>query len=134
MGPKLTGAIDFDGFKDEHDTPRHCLEDTMAKGYWIARVDVHDPETYKDYITCNQVAFSRFGGRYLIRGTPFDDIEGTSRSRNVVVEFPSLEMARACYHSPEYQKGVSFRKASAVADLIIIEGYDGPQPGEPAKS
>ncbi len=106
----------------------------MAKGYWIARVDVHDPETYKNYIASNQVAFAKFGGRYLIRGTPFDDIEGTSRSRNVVIEFPSIEVARACYNSPEYQKGVPFRKASAVADLIIIEGFDGPQPGETAKS
>ena len=130
----MTCAIDFDGFSGEHDILRHCLEVTMAKGYWIARVDVHDPETYKNYITCNQVAFSKFGGRYLIRGTPFDDVEGTSRSRNVVVEFSSLEVARACYNSPEYQKGVTFRKASAVADVIIIEGYDGPQPGEPDKS
>ena len=105
----------------------------MAKGYWIARVDVHDPETYKNYIAFNQIAFAKFGGRYLVRGTPFDDIEGTSRSRNVVVEFSSLEVARTCYNSPEYQQGLSFRKASAVADVIIIEGYDGQQPGEPPK-
>ena len=69
-----------------------------------------------------------------IDGTPFDDIEGTSRSRNVVVEFPSLEEARACYNSPEYQQGLAFRKASAVADVIIIEGYDGQQPGEPPRN
>jgi len=105
----------------------------MAKGYWIARVDVHDPEVYKNYIAFNQIAFTKFGGRYLVRGTPFDHIEGTSRSRNVVVEFPSLEVARACYNSPEYQQGLAFRKASAVADVIIIEGYDGQQPGEPPK-
>lgn len=105
----------------------------MAKGYWIARVDVHNPEVYKNYIAFNQIAFAKYGGRYLVRGTPFDDIEGTSRSRNVVVEFPSLEVARACYNSPEYQQGLTFRKASAVADVIIIEGYDGQQPGEPPK-
>lgn len=105
----------------------------MAKGYWIARVDVHDHEVYKNYIAFNQIAFAKFGGRYLVRGTPFDAIEGTSRSRNVVVEFPSLELARASYNSPGYQQGLAFRKASAVADVIIIEGYDGQQPGEPPK-
>ena len=103
----------------------------MAKGYWIARVDVRDPDTYKHYLAANQVAFAKFGARYVVRGAPFDAIEGSSRSRNVVIEFPSLEAAKACYHSPEYQKGVPFRRASAEADVIIIEGYDGPQPGEP---
>lgn len=106
----------------------------MPKGYWIARVDVHDPETYKNYIASNQIAFANYGGNYLVRGTPFDDIEGTSRSRNVVIEFPSIEVARACYNSPEYQQSVAFRKASAVADLIIIEGYEGPQPAVPLRS
>lgn len=100
----------------------------MAKGYWIARVDVHDPETYKNYLASNQVAFAKFGGRYVVRGAAFETVEGTARSRNVVIEFPDLATARACYDSPEYQKGVPFRKASAEADLIIIEGYDGPQP------
>ena len=101
----------------------------MPKGYWIARVDVHDPETYKNYLACNAVAFAKYGARYLVRGAPFEAVEGSNRSRNVVIEFPSIEVARTCYASPEYQKGVAFRKAAAEADVIIIEGYDGPQPG-----
>lgn len=105
----------------------------MTKAYWIARVDVHDPETYKHYLASNQVAFAKYGARYVVRGAPFDAIEGSSRSRNVVIEFPDIEMARACYNSPEYQHGVKFRKAAAEADVIIIEGYDGPQPGEALK-
>jgi uncharacterized protein (DUF1330 family) len=104
-------------------------EEDLAKAYWIARVDVHDPETYKNYIASNQIAFAKYGARYLVRGAPFDPVEGSSRARNVIIEFRDLETARACYHSPEYQKGVPFRKASAEADVIIIEGYGGPQPG-----
>lgn len=102
----------------------------MTKAYWIAGVDVHDPETYKTYLACNAVAFAKYGARYLVRGAPFELVDGKARSRNVVIEFPSLEAANACYHSPEYQKGVPFRKAASVADVIIIPGYDGPQPGE----
>lgn len=105
----------------------------MAKAYWIARVDVHDPETYKHYLASNQIAFAKYGARYVVRGAPFDAIEGSSRSRNVVIEFADLATARACYQSPEYQNGVKFRKAAAEADVIIIEGYDGQQPGEPSK-
>ncbi|MBI2718489.1 MAG: DUF1330 domain-containing protein [Rhizobiales bacterium] len=103
----------------------------MAKGYWIARVDVHDPATYKNYIDNTVAALARFGGRYVVRAAPIAVSEGTTRSRNVVIEFPSLEAAMACYKSPEYQKGVSFRKAAAEADVVIVAGYDGPQPGDP---
>ena len=55
-------------------------------------------------------------------------IEGQSRSRNVVIEFPDYETALACYHSPEYQANIKVRQPHSIADLVIIEGYDGPQP------
>jgi uncharacterized protein (DUF1330 family) len=55
-------------------------------------------------------------------------VEGAARARNVVIEFPSYEAALACYRSPEYQRALDFRREASTADLIIIEGYDGPQP------
>ena len=102
----------------------------MAKGYWIARVDVADPEKYKAYIAANAEPFSKFGGRFLVRGGNFENPEWTSRSRNVVLEFPSYQAALDCWNSPEYQAAIALR-ASPVStiDLVIIEGYDGPQPG-----
>ena len=58
----------------------------------------------------------------------FEPVEGSSRKRNVVIEFPDYATAMACYRSPEYQENMKIRQAHAVSDLIIIEGYDGPQP------
>ena len=55
-------------------------------------------------------------------------MEGESRSRNVVLEFKDYETALACYRSPEYQAAAALRKGKADFDLIVIEGYDGPQP------
>jgi uncharacterized protein (DUF1330 family) len=55
-------------------------------------------------------------------------VEGQSRARNVVIEFPDYETAMACYHSPEYQDNIKVRQAHSIAELIIVEGYDGPQP------
>jgi uncharacterized protein (DUF1330 family) len=46
----------------------------------------------------------------------------------VVIEFPDYETALACYRSPEYQENIKRRQPHSLADLIIIEGYDGPQP------
>jgi uncharacterized protein (DUF1330 family) len=58
--------------------------------------------------------------------------EGSSRTRNVVIEFKDYETAIACYNSPEYVRLVALRSPHSEGDLVIIEGYDGAQPGEPA--
>ena len=101
----------------------------MPKGYWVARVDVHNTDAYKDYVASNGVAFAKFGGRFLVRGGQFQNPVGTSRSRNVVIEFPSSQAARDCWESPEYQAAQDQQQGGAETDLLIIEGYDGPQPG-----
>ena len=100
----------------------------MAKGYWVARVDVHNDEGYKAYAAANPAIFKKFGGRYVVRGGKYESKEGSSRSRNVVIEFPSYQAALDCYNSPEYQANIKVRKAHAEADIIVIEGYEGPQP------
>jgi uncharacterized protein (DUF1330 family) len=101
---------------------------SMAKGYWVGRVDVKSDEGYKPYAAANPAIFKKFGARLLVRGGPFESVEGTPRSRNVVIEFPSYQAALDCYNSPEYQANIKVRKAHAEADIIVIEGYDGPQP------
>ena len=64
-----------------------------------------------------------------MRGGTHEAREGTSRSRNVVLEFKDYETALACYNSPEYARLVALRSPHSEGDLVIIEGYDGPQPG-----
>jgi len=100
----------------------------MTKGYWIGRVDVSDPEAYKQYVAANAEAFRNFGARFLVRAGQFENPEGASRSRNVVIEFPSYQDALDCWESPEYQAAMQHRIAASTIDLVIIEGYDGPQP------
>ena len=100
----------------------------MPKGYWIARVDVTNAEGYAPYAAANPAIFKKFGGRFLIRSGNFEAPEGTSRSRNIVIEFPDYATALACYRSPEYQANIKLRQPNAIADIVIVEGYDGPQP------
>jgi uncharacterized protein (DUF1330 family) len=102
----------------------------MAKGYWIARVDVHNIDGYKEYVAQNGAVFAKYGARFLVRGGKHVPMEGSSRSRNVVLEFKDYETALACYNSPEYVRLVALRSPYAESDLVIIEGYDGPQPYE----
>jgi uncharacterized protein (DUF1330 family) len=100
----------------------------MTKGYWIVRVDIADVDKYKEYVAANAEAFKKFGARFIVRAGRFEVLEGASRSRNVVIEFPSFQAAIDCYRSPEYERALKLRLPVATADLIVIEGYEGPQP------
>jgi uncharacterized protein (DUF1330 family) len=100
----------------------------MAKGYWVGRLDVGDPEGYKAYVAANAAPFRKFGARFLVRGGRFEPKEGTSRSRNVLLEFADFATALACYESPDYRAAMALRNGKANFDLIIAEGYAGPQP------
>ena len=101
----------------------------MAKGYWIARMTIHDQAGYDAYRALNGKAFSKYGARFLVRGGTFECVEGRTLDRHVVIEFDSLATAQACYRSPEYAEALAHRPPSvALADLVIVEGYDGPQP------
>lgn len=100
----------------------------MAKGYWIVRADITDPERYKLYMAANAAPLKKYGARFLIRGGRSEIPEGTSRMRNVVVEFPTYEAALECWKCPEYQAAIKLRQPVSTFDLVIIEGYDGAQP------
>ena len=100
----------------------------MQKGYWMVRVDISDQEQYKAYMAANAVALKKYGGRFLVRGGQYEVPEGTTRARNVVLEFPSYQAALDCWHSPEYQAAVQLRLPASTIDLVIVEGYDGPEP------
>ncbi len=101
----------------------------MTKGYWIVRVDVRDPDTYAQYVKANAEPFARYGARFLARAGKHEVVEGSARARNVVIEFPSYEAALACWNHPDYAAAKAKRDGAGIADIIVIEGYDGPQPG-----
>jgi uncharacterized protein (DUF1330 family) len=94
----------------------------MAKGYWIARVDVRDQGEYKKYVEGTAVAFAKYGAKFLARGGRSEAMEGVSRARNVIIEFESVERAVECYRSPEYQAARAFRAPAADGEIVIVEG------------
>ena len=100
----------------------------MPKGYWIVRVDITDEQKYKAYIAANAEPLKKYGARFLVRAGRYENPEGASRSRNAVIEFPTYQAALDCWKSPEYQEAIKLRQPVSTADLIIIEGYEGPQP------
>ncbi|PCH46888.1 MAG: hypothetical protein COC23_02955 [Hyphomicrobiales bacterium] len=94
----------------------------MSKAYWIARVDVTNPDGYPEYITTAKPAFERYEAKFLVRAGRVESMEGTNRARNVIIEFPSMQHALDCYNSVEYTAAIKIRQAVADAELIIVEG------------
>ncbi len=94
----------------------------MAKGYWIARVDVRDPEQYRKYVEGTAAAFQKHGAKFLARGGRSQGMEGQARARNVVIEFESFELAVECFRSPEYQAARAHRLPAADGEGGIVEG------------
>ena len=90
--------------------------------YWIAHVTVTDPEAYGRYAGLATGAITAHGGRFLARSGRYVQFEGQDRARNVLVEFPTLEDAEACYRSDAYQAALAHAKGAAERDLVIVEG------------
>lgn len=92
------------------------------KGYWMAMVDITDPENYPQYIAANKAAFDKYGAKFIVRGGQSQVFEGAPASRLVIIEFDSYQTASDCYHSPEYQAALKLRQAYSTAHFAIVEG------------
>ena len=97
----------------------------MAKGYWVACVNVKNQHEFKKYVDLAGPAINLHGGKFLVRGGKVLNIEGKQYERIVVPVFDSSENAKECYVSKEYQHAYSFLN-DEVADRIIhiAEGLD----------
>ena len=92
--------------------------------YLIGRVEIRDPAWLEEYGPKVQALVQKHGGRYLVRGGEMDVVEGTTppSSAMVVMEFPSMEQARAWYHDPEYAPLITLRQSGSDAELILVDG------------
>lgn len=91
--------------------------------YMIADIHVTDPVRYEEYKRLAAPSVAVYGGRYLVRGGPAEKLEGAGKiSRVVVLEFPSMERARAWWSSPEYAPAKAIRHGCATAEMLLVEG------------
>lgn len=96
----------------------------MPKGYWIGRLDVTNPDGFKNYAAVSFDIVTGHGGRYLVRGGSFEAVQGTARSRNVVIEFPTYEAALAAWNAADYQDAKKKRDGNCDAEFIVVEGLE----------
>ena len=97
----------------------------MAKGYIIATINVTNPEGYKDYTGPTARLVEAHGGRYLVRGGEKTVLEGEMEyDRIVVIEFDSVEKAKAFYEDPEYAEVMKIRQANSESVAVRVAGHD----------
>ena len=91
--------------------------------YIVVQVDVTDPARYERYKAMVPPSLRKYGGRFVVRGAKTETLEGDwTPKRFVVVEFPSLEQAKAWWASPEYAEAKALRQATAETQMIVVEG------------
>ena len=91
----------------------------MAKGYWVALVNVKNKEEYQKYVDLSGPAINLYGGEFLVRGGNVENFEGKNYGRIVVSVFDSSEKAK------EYQKALSFLNDNNTERIIhIVNGLD----------
>jgi uncharacterized protein (DUF1330 family) len=96
---------------------------TAPKGYWIVLANVLDMARFGTYTAVAGPLLASFGGRVLARGTVTTVAEGSAAGRPYLVEFPSYEVAQACFNSPGYQEAIKLRHGIAKFDILITEGF-----------
>ena len=95
----------------------------MPKGYVIALVTIRDPDRYKEYASQTQASLDPFGVRFIVRGGPSERLEGEwDAQRTVVIEFPSVEQAKAWYASDDYRRIAPIRQGASTGDFAVVEG------------
>jgi uncharacterized protein (DUF1330 family) len=103
----------------------------MTKAYVISEVEILDEELANEYRPLAAASIAEYGGRYLVRGATSEIVEGPPAGHQVVlVEFPSLERARAWYGSASYAKALRIRDRALKRRLTFVEGIVAGAPPE----
>ncbi len=95
--------------------------------YVIVDIDVKDPEAYKQYAALAPATVAAYGGKYLARAGRTEKLEGDwTPKRLVILQFESVEQAKAWLDSPEYTPVKRLRHGAAASNMVVIEGVAAP--------
>ena len=92
--------------------------------YMIGRIQVRDASWLEKYRATVPSLVARHSGKYLVRGGKMDRLEGSEAlpSSYVVMEFPTMERARAFYDDPEYKPFIELRQGGSSLEMVVVEG------------
>ena len=93
--------------------------------YVVLDVDVKDPSVFEQYKQLAPRSIAAYGGRYLARGGATETLEGGwTPKRLVILEFPTVERAKAWTMSEEYRPAKLLRQTCASVDMVVVAGVE----------
>src|SRR5204862_5688174 len=116
---------------------RHAAADQQEgrmPAYFVAEVEVTNPEGYEPYRALAGASIAQYGGRFLVRGGAAELIEGSPAPQRVVItEFAHVAAAKRWYNSPEHQKALPIRRAKSKGRAFMRGGArpERPSPKQP---
>jgi uncharacterized protein (DUF1330 family) len=94
--------------------------------YVVVDISVADPATYEEYKRLAPPSIAQYGGRYIARGGATEVLEGEWQpTRLVILEFPTMDQAKAWWASAEYAGAKAMRHRSASTNMVVLEGLPG---------
>jgi uncharacterized protein (DUF1330 family) len=95
----------------------------VVSAYVCVEIEIEDPDTYAEYIKVAPPSIAQYGGRYIVRGGEKETLEGDwMPKRFVILEFDSMEAAKAWWSSPEYAGPKALRQSCAKTQMLLVEG------------
>lgn len=97
----------------------------IMPAYIIVEVSIHNPEEYEDYKKLTPPSLKPFDGKFIVRGGRAETLEGDwNPERIVVLEFPTIEKAKAWWNSPGYAPAKALRQRTARTKMIVVPGFE----------
>jgi len=88
----------------------------------LVEVSIHNPDLYEEYKTHTLATIQKFGGRFVVRGAKTESLEGDwNPERLVILEFPSVQIAKDWWASPEYTLAKEIRYQAANSKMLVVE-------------
>jgi uncharacterized protein (DUF1330 family) len=95
------------------------------KAYIIVDVNITDPVRYEEYKKLTPGSLAPFEGKFVVRGGVTETLEGDWKpGRIVVLEFPSVEKAKAWWSSDGYAPAKAIRQSASITRMILVEGFN----------
>ena len=92
--------------------------------FYIGSYDIVDPNEFQKYPPLVMALLPKYGGVVLASDTAGHLVEGTKRTMNAIIRFPSKEAALGLYDDPDYQEAKRIRQTStANVSMVLVEEF-----------
>jgi uncharacterized protein (DUF1330 family) len=104
--------------------PNESKNVTDCPTFFIAEVEIHDPDKFMVYANQFASTLTAFGGQLLSFGSAIAPLEGIERTsaRAAIVVFPSEQASADWFASAEYRKIAPIRQSSASTRAFSVAG------------